>query len=230
MFENVTIPACPNILLEVEKLIARDGSPQELARLVQLDAAVAAAVLRCANSAAFYNGVTVDNVTTAVLRLGMTVVQNVCLCVSIRSMGRAASPIWFHSARVGACAYVVHKALGLPGASEAMTVGVLHDLGRIVAHGECDGPETAIITADVARAWKLPPTVIELSSLHWELPAVGRLSPLVAAHSIADALAGRESPEGIEAHMDYLNVTPQTLLQIAEAFSVEIDGLERIFL
>jgi HD-like signal output (HDOD) protein len=117
-----------------------DISLEELARVIERDAALAASVLRLANSALHSAGSPAQTLYQAVIRLGTRECYNAICAVAMKSLFRNVSPaqrlcfeqLWQH-ALLTACVcrrLDTHLALGCKG--EEFTCGLTHDLGRIL--------------------------------------------------------------------------------------------------
>lgn len=127
----------PGVALKVIKLCDRQNIHiDELARLIESDAAFSTEVLIAANGWAYARQEPVANIREAVLALGVRRVQGLCLTVGVRTfLGKTlhhpiARGVWRHSV---ACALIAED---LARHSEidsdvAYTAGVLHDLGRL---------------------------------------------------------------------------------------------------
>jgi putative nucleotidyltransferase with HDIG domain len=126
------------------KLIAamrgEDASLTEVARLIEFDQAIAAAVLRMAQSAAFAGMHGAETVREAVMRLGTVRLLNLVLDGYVRSVSKDAplydlvqEELWRH----GAAAELAVRAMAqerprlrIPPA--AQTAALLHDIGKLV--------------------------------------------------------------------------------------------------
>lgn len=121
-----------------------DASANDLARLIELDAAVTVALLRLVNSPFYGMPRKVGTVTDAILVLGLATVRRVVMAITLRQPLSAARldpnfvrEIWRNSVRVAALAA---RLLGGGASGDfAFTAGVLHDLGRLAL--QLDDPE-----------------------------------------------------------------------------------------
>ncbi len=110
----------------------------ELVRKISRDQALAARVLRVANSAFYGFPSRIGSISEAVVVLGFHAVRSLALAAGIIHQflpgnGRAFDLLafWQHAIGVGVCARVVANCRGLP-SEEAFTAGLLHDIGRLV--------------------------------------------------------------------------------------------------
>lgn len=116
-----------------------DCSADSAARLIQAEPLLATKVLALANSAAYNrsdNAIT--DIRSAVLRVGLRMVQALATSVACRQMARKAdtpsrqrmaSQLWEHSAHVAALASVIARHLTGQPADTALFAGMVHELG-----------------------------------------------------------------------------------------------------
>jgi HD-like signal output (HDOD) protein len=116
------------------------SSASDLSAVIERDPALAAGVLRMANSALFRTGRPVETLSNAVARLGMRECQNLILAVGLRSLYRKAPPaqqrrgacLWQHSLLTACTCRRLNQALGLEYGGEEFACGLAHDLGRLL--------------------------------------------------------------------------------------------------
>ncbi|MEZ4585126.1 MAG: response regulator [Gemmatimonadales bacterium] len=136
------LPGKPAIFDQVQRRLAGgDASVDEIAAIVDQDPAMAAAILKLANSAWFAGREPVAVVARAVQLLGLETLSSVLLTAGIfadaRRSGLPASTlgsIWEHTARTVLCARAIADSVGLPAPDRDVvpTVAVLHELGKLV--------------------------------------------------------------------------------------------------
>jgi putative nucleotidyltransferase with HDIG domain len=118
----------------------RDASLGEFARLIESDVALAATILKLANSPLYSWGRTIDNLEQAVVRLGLRECESLVVAVGMRGLANRASAavnsccqtLWQHSFLVGCLCRKLNRELALGHRGEEFTAGLLHDLGRVV--------------------------------------------------------------------------------------------------
>jgi len=116
----------------------RNASANDLARILSEDQAIAAKLLRVANSPYYCRSSPVTEISRAVVILGTVAVRNlvVGLCVrdSLVACG-AEGPlhrlIWRHAIAVAAESNLIAAHVGYDPPEEAMLAGLLHDIGRL---------------------------------------------------------------------------------------------------
>lgn len=125
-----------------------DGDFNQFVRLVEGDTAIAAALLRVANSSLYASSSQAVKLPQAVVRLGMALCRDLILSVSLKSLtwglARAdkaqCEALWHHGHVTAALCRLINRAyrLGLDGGE--YFAGLLHDLGRVLlllADREC---------------------------------------------------------------------------------------------
>jgi HD-like signal output (HDOD) protein len=134
--------------------VAKDpnSSLAKLASVIERDPALAAGILKLANSALYRTASGVGNLHQAVVRLGVRECQNLILTVGMRSLFRNVSRahqlryegLWRHSFLTGCLCRRLNLALGLPFEGEEFACGLSHDIGRVlIALGAPDHCEAA---------------------------------------------------------------------------------------
>ncbi len=187
------LPAlAPTLSHLLELLHSESATPRELATVVEADHALAARVLRAANSAFYGPRSGVSSVSRAVMALGWSKIESLAVAVGVWHNilpNRAADLrlLWRHAVRVGAAARLIARRTGKLGSDEAFTAGLLHDIGRAVLllrHPEHaalllasagDDPARERETLDVghdqagawlAEAWRLPASAVAAIAHH----------------------------------------------------------------
>jgi putative nucleotidyltransferase with HDIG domain len=118
----------------------KDVALSDFARLIEKDVALAATLLKLANSPLYSWGRTIDNLEQAIVRLGLRECESLVVAVGMRSLaGRASAAVkaqcqalWQHSFLVGCLCRKLNRELGFGFRGEEFTAGLLHDLGRVV--------------------------------------------------------------------------------------------------
>jgi len=193
------LPSLPAVVLKIQDRINDPMSNHsEIASLLITDQSLSARVLRLVNSS--YYGVPggVTDVKKALSYLGFNTLAQVVLSAGVISVfhapdveGFSAKSFWRHSFSVAIGAEFFLKNLGKPGAAEAFTGGLLHDIGKLVLHEISKGRFEAAITEaklkektfldgeisvglpghprlgeEIATRWGLPKSVVEVISNH----------------------------------------------------------------
>jgi HD-like signal output (HDOD) protein/CheY-like chemotaxis protein len=208
---------------------SQNSSVERVAKVVKRDQALSLKVLKLANSTAYRRGEPVDTVQQAIVRIGTSEIRQVALNIAvIESFSRVSvlgqvdcEQFWEHSIATGLIAAELERAQGgrEPEADAAFTMGLLHDVGRMVylesipdayAQVHKTAQELALpleqvesrmllvnhadLMDKVLHAWKFPNHIINPIALHHlSLANVRKLAPRtvreVATLSLANRLA-----------------------------------------
>jgi putative nucleotidyltransferase with HDIG domain len=200
----------PALSLRVLDLVRDpDVEVAELARLIELDAALSAGVLVLANSPVFRGVSAIQTVKDAVARLGLSEVAKLASALSARSLYapevRAEfemfGPVWnglfYHAATVARVAAELARRQGLADPDRVFLAGMLHDVGKSIALRSL----AAIVLDDRVTAWEGPALDRILHEVHgkvgaeahreWRLPA--SLLAVAERHHEAALEPGRET-------------------------------------
>lgn len=221
--EVTQLPQAPSVFLRLmDALSDPRASLTEVTALIELDPSISARVLQITNSAFFALARKVSSVKEAVVYLGIHGISQLVLACELfgsapRLQGRYLSMESFqlHSLQVARMAGWLlrdHKVM----AEQAVTAGLLHDLGKIVLGmampEECErfsalqsergcrlavvekeslGVSHAEVGAALLSSWGLPLPIFEAVALHHESDEVVARNPVLAAVVLAD-LADQE--------------------------------------
>ena len=138
---RLDLPTLPEVALKVRKMVDDPSvTADKLSRLVGTDAALSARLLQVANSVFFRGLTSVENVRTAVVRLGGVCVRNVVASLVMNQLYQAKEmaaikkelhALWVHGARVAAISHVLAKRYTKLNSEEAMLAGLIHDIGTL---------------------------------------------------------------------------------------------------
>jgi len=134
------LPALPSVYIKLKELIERDRSTREIASLLENDQALAAKVLKLANSALFSGLKEVTDLNLAITRLGMRTIETLVLTTATGSFYVAKSPadleilskLWGHAAACGAAGRRLAVRIRYPDPEKAFLSCLLHDIGKAV--------------------------------------------------------------------------------------------------
>ena len=118
-----------------------DRSLGEVARVVQLDPALAARLVQIANSPRYRTGHSVKDCLGAVTRLGIEATRNLATSLALRSVypGDSAAArdylkeTWLESCRVGAVCHVLASVTPGLRPDRALLAGLVHNIGVLPA-------------------------------------------------------------------------------------------------
>jgi HD-like signal output (HDOD) protein len=191
---DLPVPPYPAVALRVQEVMARKNfGLGEVAGLIGADAALAADLLRCANSAMYRRGAPVIDLTQALTRIGIQQVMRLLLASGLAVHAQGVGPLvslrrlaWIEGLAGAAVCQELASLRGLR-TEEAFTLGLLHDFGKIVAVGALEAmlaraPMTGCFDRDAWQAlverrhvalgqelagrWRLPPLLAEVIAGH----------------------------------------------------------------
>ena len=203
--ELPSVPAVASAVLTVAG--DPNSSADDLRAVVNRDPALAARILKIANSSLYSFSRKIETVQHAIALLGFRTVTNISLAASLREVfahfGLAEKLLWEHSTLAGAVAARLSDYGPIDvDREEAFTAGLLHDLGKIAlnnssrkkymgvlehvyndgmsfldAEQKVFGFDHAELGACIAQKWKLPSSLEIAIRYHHDGSALDRLSP-----------------------------------------------------
>jgi HD-like signal output (HDOD) protein len=139
---NVDLPSFPEIAVRVRRILSDPkSSVNQVVRVVGSEPALAARLLRIANSASLNrSGRPVTDLRTAINRIGYNMVRSASISFSmaqIRSSNKLAglehhlNDLWQRSTVVAAFAFVLARMCTKVNPDEAMLTGMMHGIGKL---------------------------------------------------------------------------------------------------
>lgn len=134
-----------------------NSSIDDIVKAVKLDQAIALKLLRLSNSTVYNRGEQCDSIKKAVLRIGGSQIKQAVMNLSVIDQfscsdamgGLDTKHFWEHAIACGLIAGRLAKPRGDEFADSAMTMGLLHDIGRmILAHAAPDEYRQVLETAN----------------------------------------------------------------------------------
>jgi HD-like signal output (HDOD) protein len=168
---TIDLPSFPEIAVRVRRILADPNSTvEQVVRVVGSEPALAARLLRIANSASMNRtGRPVNDLRTAVSRLGYNVVRSASIAFSMAQIRKSSKlkgleqhlgVLWERSSAAAAFAYVLARVASRVSPDEAMLAGMMHGIGkmyvltRAVSHPELFAEPDAL--EDVVAQWHAP--------------------------------------------------------------------------
>lgn len=216
-----SLPPFPAVALQLISLLDDPEVPmRRVVKLLRVDPAISAEILRVSNSALYGLSRRIDNLSHAIVVLGTDIVKRLALTAALgrfsRSLMRdeAMRNCWDHSV---ACALIAERLADLLQAprDRAYTAGLLHDIGRLALLasfpdryrkmlGEQPAPELDEFEAEralfgidhcqagewLARQWKLPDEFVAAIADHHREPDGLSLTSIVCWSDRIAAAAG----------------------------------------
>ncbi|MCC5812649.1 MAG: HDOD domain-containing protein [Ectothiorhodospiraceae bacterium] len=234
---TLSIPGKPEATLQVRRLVASEAGPGEVAHALGKDPALAAHVLKVANSASHRGLHTMASVNAAVSRLGINLTGVLVTHYALMQMAHAVpakyrqriSHTYQHSLEVAAYCRALAVCYTRISPDDAMLAGLVHDIGALpvlayavrtpdLAESEERLEQTlraihAPVGAAILRRWHFPLQIVEAVARHedWR-----RMRETVRP-DLADLV--------IAANLDVYRYTEHPMATIDEA---SISALERI--
>lgn len=184
---DIRLPSFPDIAVRVQKVLEDTRAPRtQVAQVIGADAALAARILRLANSA-FFSAPThhITDLQQALTRLGNQLVRCTAVSFSLQQMtlgsGEASlrptlQKLWRQGTLVAAIAYVIARETRTAIPDEALMTGLMHNIGRLYiavsgTRHTAEGVDTKAwadmvdewhprIAAAILKHWKFPPPII----------------------------------------------------------------------
>ena len=146
----------------IEKCSQTDVRISELASLIEADQAIAAKILRLANSAFYGRPSAVSTIREAVMMLGLETVRALGLSTGVYAVFErqptqdrgGLERLWQHGIAVALCAREISRRVGHKERERAFVAGLLHDIGQVVLAQHLPESYPAVIAT--ARTAHLP--------------------------------------------------------------------------
>lgn len=210
----------PEVVQRLSALVTSDdATPDDVARIIQHDTYLTAAVLRIANSPLHAPLVPVETVQRAVMMLGM---RQILSLVTAASLMRLMTPrdvaarrtFWRHAACAATAARSLAVACGGAEPGRAFVAGMLHDIGHLLLMGNL--PDLAAQISRRALEGAMPIQAAERELLGYDHCDIGRrlLDAWRLGDAVAEAAATHHGPDarnwsdlGLYVHLgDYIAV------------------------
>lgn len=137
ILESCELPAVPMVATRILQLAnSSNANLTDLQDLIMADQALAARVIRMANSAFYGLSRTIDTISDAILVMGFATIKNLALAVSTKDVyknfGLLEQKMWEHSIGVSVAAGMLAREVRFFKPEEAVMAGLLHDMGKAV--------------------------------------------------------------------------------------------------
>lgn len=217
--QSLELPSLPEVALKIRKALADENvSVTEISRLIGSDPALAARMLKTANSALFYRGSKpITSVHGAVQQLGHRMVRNVALSFAAQQvfigygsqqLRTYLTQVWQHSVHVAALAHMVARVRTKLNPDEAFLAGLLHEVGKLYILMRAKDKLDVLASEDAFQAvlaawhprlgrsvierWLLPPELAAAVGDHQSCPLEAAEPPtLTEVVAVANYLAER---------------------------------------
>jgi putative nucleotidyltransferase with HDIG domain len=198
---RLEFPTLPEVALRVRKLVEDPkANTAQISKVLSTDPALTSSILKVANSAVFTGLPQVENIKSAVNRLGLALVRNMVTCVVMKALyqpklsatvRRYMANQWKHSTRVAAYSHALAKPFSHLRNDQAMLAGLIHDIGAlpIITRAEkypdiLNNPnklQSVInklhcnIGKIILEAWNFPQELVTVAAEHEDLNRLGEV-------------------------------------------------------
>jgi putative nucleotidyltransferase with HDIG domain len=229
------------------------ASAEKLEEIIKEDPVLTAKVLKIANSAAYGAGTEISSLSRAIVTVGFDEVRNIVIGLSLSGIfcddlgfkEFDAVDIWLHSIGVATCAKMIAQEVDGLDPDEMFTVGMLHDIGRILfclyfpdelrdilGTVESEGislteAETRYglahseIGAYLAYRWQLGAFVVNSIRFHHQPSKAGDHAQSAAALNLADAIS-------IQLQIGWKGLGPAAKIMVPKVLGLDNDKIKQI--
>ena len=186
--DRLVVPSMPEVALKIRHLIEDDDVPiPQLAKVLNIDPAISAKLIKSANGALYHGQPAVDTCARAISRLGLNTTKHLvvsfvmrnlfCEKIHVDLLNQHARDLWSHSVEVAAISMALAHVTPGMNAEEALLAGLLHDIGELVILSYAENyPEMIVddealdgvikhlkaeIGAVILREWQFPDALVE---------------------------------------------------------------------
>lgn len=138
--KKLELPSLPEIALRVKAAIAQDDvSAEDVEHIIEADPVMAVRLIHVANSALVRGLEPVESVRDAIVRLGLSVTQNLVVSLSVKQLFKTQQPLfrrymnklYQHSIEISAISYSLAERVKGMNADQLLLAGLVHDIGVI---------------------------------------------------------------------------------------------------
>ena len=212
---KLELPSFPDVVVRIRRALADDNvSAEKVAQIVSTEPALAARLLKLANSAALNpGGRAVTDLRSAITRMGSNLVRTSAISFAMAQIQRAGEfrgiagqlkRIWESATLAAAVTHAVARRMPRCNPEEAMLAGLLHSIGRtyiltrFAGSVHLEGREESLGAimnswhASIGRAllenWGLPAEIVDAVGRQDEFDHADRPSAVDLAHVLATGL------------------------------------------
>ncbi len=165
---RVELPSCPEAVMRVRRVLSEpDSTLEKVVRVVGSEPALAARLLRIANSASLNtSGKPIKDLRTAINRMGYNMVRSASMSFAmaqirgtpkLEAVRRDLNNLWEGGIVVAGLAYVLARSCTTINPDEAMLTGLLHSIGKLYVYTRIvDHPElfkSAVSVNQIIADW-----------------------------------------------------------------------------
>ena len=138
--EKLLLPSLPDIALKIKAECEKeDSSADNIAEVISQDPAMSVRLLQVANSSLYRTRHSTDNIQRAITRLGLKMVRNLIMSLSMKQLYHASNDViaerfrelWLASIKTAAIARLLAENIKHLDAEQAMLAGLIHNIGAL---------------------------------------------------------------------------------------------------
>lgn len=234
------LPSLPQVVLRALEACRIESDYREIGRIISADTALCARVLALANSALYGRPGEINSIEQALLRLGTDQLQALIITASLRQLlfdlgtdrWQQIRDFWRHSLTTALTARALGRLTGYPNTEEAFMVGMLHNVGELIALRQPPGDDHQLlldnqieIGARLATHWGLGQMATD-AIRYQQIPArdIRDAGHLVKLINLSTRLALADS-SGIEAAQTIFGLTSALTREICTRIDREVTTL-----
>jgi len=138
--EKLLLPSLPDVALKIKAECEKeDSSAQKIADVISQDPAISVRLLQIANSSLYRTRHSADNIQGAITKLGLNLVRDLIMSLSMKQLYRASNDIiaerfrelWLSSTKTASIARLLAMNTKHLDPEQAMLAGLIHNIGAL---------------------------------------------------------------------------------------------------
>jgi len=137
---EITLPSLPQINSKFNEMVSKGTNLQEVGDILKKDAAISSKLISVANSVYYQGETETKNLGLAISRLGLDTTKHYVDAICNRTLYTTSNKkfvefiekLWEHSLSCAYASETVSEAIKLKLQDDAFTMGLLHDIGKLV--------------------------------------------------------------------------------------------------
>jgi len=138
--EQLMLPTLPEVALKIRDVVESDDvSAQQVADVIIQDASLSARLVQVANSPVYHGASKVDDIQTAITRLGLNMVRDMVVRLAMKQMFQATSDAldkhfrrsWNTAVEVAAICRMLASSVAGINPEQALLAGLIHNIGAL---------------------------------------------------------------------------------------------------
>ena len=214
----------PQVANEVmRKLSDPNATAKEIHRIISDDQALAAKVLKVANSSFYGNPRNVTRLSDAVMLMGFNSLRSLVMASVMKDLftkfGLPEKLLWEHSRGCAAAAKRIAAATKFSKVEESFLAGLMHDIGKVILNIKCPDRMMEILQ-EVYNSDEESFEAVERRELGFDHAEVGRL--IAAKWRFSEEI---EEAIGLHHHPGRANIMPRltVIIHLADAFCHKLE-------